>query len=76
MQRFHKFFVIYSFDGFLVFELLAWLLILLTVYVLYSFCALVNMNENPRQYIILLDYLGYHYMVTAKVIKLWIDRLS
>ena len=76
MQIFHKFFVIYSFDGFLVFELLAWLLILLTVYVLYSFCALVNMNENPRQYIILLDYLGYRYMVTAKVIKLWIDRLS
>ena len=34
------------------------------------------MNENPRQYIILLDYLGYQYMVTAKVIKLWIDRLS
>ena len=77
MHRFHKLFFIYSFWWFFVLELLTWLLILFTVYVLYSFCAIVNMNENPPTVILFLShYLGHDYMVTAKLIKLWIDRLS
>ena len=47
MHRFHKLLVIYSFDGFLLLEPLAYLLILLIIYVLCLLCAFVNMNENP-----------------------------
>ena len=47
MHRFHKLLVICSCNGFLFLEPLAYLLILLIIYVLCLLCTFVNMNENP-----------------------------